>query len=197
MVLRSRNLMGFRVPLPACCRGPGSGKRAAEVAAHPRDCGVVGPFEHCGDDRVLPPRTQACHRARGRQGQALRVAAKGRPSLTAARHGGAVELRSGRKNGFAEIELKNPTIGKFCAKILWSRYVRALIGCTSRSVLRITGCQPQFACSGSQLQQKTGRQLCAHPRRLGGQFSWLILRKLLAANISGSSSGNGTKYAVI
>ena len=41
------------------------------------------------------------------QGQALRVAVKRRPSLTAARHDGAVEPRSGRKNGFAEVEQKN------------------------------------------------------------------------------------------
>ncbi len=56
---------------------------------------------------AFSPRDKACHRARGRQGQALRVAAKRRPSLTAARHGGAIELRSGRKNGFAEVEQKN------------------------------------------------------------------------------------------
>jgi hypothetical protein len=40
------------------------------------------------------------------------VAAKRRPSLTAARHGGAIELRSGRKNGFAEVEQKNAQFGK-------------------------------------------------------------------------------------
>ena len=53
-----------------------------------------------------PPR-RACRRARGRQGQALRVAAKWRPALTAARHDGAQKLRSGRKNGFVEVKQKN------------------------------------------------------------------------------------------
>ena len=49
--------------------------------------------------------TVACRRARGRQRQALRMAAKWRPSLTTARHDGAIELR--RRNGFAEVEQKN------------------------------------------------------------------------------------------
>jgi hypothetical protein len=62
-------------------------------------------------DGLLPPREKACHRARGRQGQALRVTAKRRPSLTAVRHGSAIELRSGRKNGFAEVEQKNAQFG--------------------------------------------------------------------------------------
>src|ERR1700752_3670934 len=52
-------------------------------------------------------RPAACRRARGPQGRALRVAAKLRPSLTAARHGNRLELRSGRKNGLAEVEQKN------------------------------------------------------------------------------------------
>ena len=42
---------------------------------------------------------------------------KRRPSLTAARHDGAVELRSGRKNGFAEVKQKNSFVGKSHADI--------------------------------------------------------------------------------
>ena len=34
-------------------------------------------------------------------------AAAWRPSLTAVRHGSSVRARSGQKNGFAEVELKN------------------------------------------------------------------------------------------
>ena len=45
------------------------------------------------------------------------MAAKRRPSLTAARHDGAVELRSGRKNGFAEVKQKNSFVGKSHANI--------------------------------------------------------------------------------
>ena len=83
--------MGFQLPLPKRCRVHGKRKREATS----------------GDDRLLPRRAKACHRAHGRQGQALRVAAKRRPSLTAVRHGSAIGLRSGRKNGFAEVEQKN------------------------------------------------------------------------------------------
>ena len=88
---RTRFLMGFPFPLPEYRREHGKRKREAE-----RSGGCL-----------LPPPRKACHRAHGRQGQALRVAAKRRPSLTAARHGSTIELRSGRKNGFAKIEQKN------------------------------------------------------------------------------------------
>jgi len=37
--------------------------------------------------------------------------------VAAARHDGAVELRSGRKNGFGEIEQKNAQAGKYYANI--------------------------------------------------------------------------------
>ena len=75
---RARYLMGFPLPLPDRCRGHRKRKREVNVIT------IV----------FCPPRL-ACRRAHGRQGQALRVAAKWRPSLTAARHGSAVELRSG------------------------------------------------------------------------------------------------------
>src|ERR1700689_2018203 len=52
---------------------------------------------------------------------------KTRPSLTATRHDGAVELRSGRKNGSAGVKQKNGGKSRFRAKILSSRYVRAAI----------------------------------------------------------------------
>ena len=68
-------------------------------------------------DGLLPPREKACHRGRGRQGQALRVAAKRRPSLTAVRHGSAIELRSGRKNGFAEGRTEKCTVRQFSSQL--------------------------------------------------------------------------------
>jgi hypothetical protein len=34
----------------------------------------------------------------------------GRPSLTATRHDGGIDLWSGRKNGFAEVEQKNASV---------------------------------------------------------------------------------------
>src|SRR6202795_1029474 len=52
---------------------------------------------------------------------------KARPSLTATRHDGAVELRSGRKNGSAGVKQKNGRESRFRAKILSSRYARAAI----------------------------------------------------------------------
>src|SRR6516162_3795024 len=52
---------------------------------------------------------------------------KARPSLTATRHDGAVELRSGRKNGSAGVKQKNGCESSFRAKILSSRYARAAI----------------------------------------------------------------------
>src|SRR6516225_4049483 len=52
---------------------------------------------------------------------------KARPSLTATRHDGAVELRSGRKNGSAGVKQKNGCESRFRAKILSSRYARAAI----------------------------------------------------------------------
>src|SRR6516162_6782678 len=52
---------------------------------------------------------------------------KARPSLTATRHDGAVELRSGRKNGSAGVKQKNGSESSFRAKILSSRYARAAI----------------------------------------------------------------------
>src|SRR6266705_3241501 len=52
---------------------------------------------------------------------------KARPSLTAARHDGAVELRSGRKNGSAGVKQKNGCESRFRAKILSSRYARVAI----------------------------------------------------------------------
>src|SRR3954469_9030322 len=45
---------------------------------------------------------------------------KARPSLTATRHDGAVELRSGRKNGSAGVKQKNGCESRFRAKILSS-----------------------------------------------------------------------------
>lgn len=44
-----------------------------------------------------------------------------RPSLTAARHGGGFDARSGRKNGFAEVEQKNASIGGGFCLFLFSR----------------------------------------------------------------------------
>src|SRR5271166_941437 len=64
-----------------------------------------------------PATAGACRRARGRQGQALRVAAKWRPSLTSARHGSGIVTWSGRKNGFAEVEPKNSSMVKPRANI--------------------------------------------------------------------------------
>ena len=52
---------------------------------------------------------------------------KARPSLTATRYDGAVELRSGRKNGSAGVKQKNGSESSFRAKILSSRYARAAI----------------------------------------------------------------------
>src|SRR6516164_3127424 len=52
---------------------------------------------------------------------------KARPSLTATRHDGAVELRSGRKNGSAGVKQKNGYGSRFRAKNLSSRYARAAI----------------------------------------------------------------------
>ena len=52
---------------------------------------------------------------------------KARPSLTATRHDGAVELRSGRKNGSGGVKQKNGCESRFRAKILSSRYARAAI----------------------------------------------------------------------
>ena len=45
------------------------------------------------------------------------MAAKRRPSLTAARHGGAIELRSGRKNGFAEGRTEKCTVQQFSCQL--------------------------------------------------------------------------------
>jgi hypothetical protein len=47
--------------------------------------------------------------------------------LTATRHDGAVELRSGRKNGSGGVKQKNGCESRFRAKILSSRYARAAI----------------------------------------------------------------------
>jgi hypothetical protein len=52
---------------------------------------------------------------------------KARPSLTATRPDGAVELRSGRKNGSAGVKQKNGCDSSFRAKILSSRYARVAI----------------------------------------------------------------------
>src|SRR6516162_3795023 len=52
---------------------------------------------------------------------------KARPSLTATRHDGAVELRSGRKNGSAGVKQKNGYGSRFRAKNLSSRYARVAI----------------------------------------------------------------------
>ena len=52
---------------------------------------------------------------------------KARPSLTATRYDGAVELRSGRKNGSAGVKQKNGSESSFRAKILSSRYARVAI----------------------------------------------------------------------
>ena len=52
---------------------------------------------------------------------------KVRPSLTGTRHDGAVELRSGRKNGSAGVKQKNGRYSKFHARISSSRYARATI----------------------------------------------------------------------
>ena len=52
---------------------------------------------------------------------------KVRPSLTATRHDGAVELRSGRKNSSAGVKQKNVRDGKFHARIWSSRYARVAI----------------------------------------------------------------------
>ena len=52
---------------------------------------------------------------------------KARPSLTATRYDGAVELRSGRKNGSAGVKQKNGYGSRFRAKNLSSRYARAAI----------------------------------------------------------------------
>jgi hypothetical protein len=71
----------------------------------------------CGKRRLLPRHGRACRRARGLQGQALRVAAEWRPSLTSARHGGGIVTWSGRKNGFAEVEPKNSSIRRSLATI--------------------------------------------------------------------------------
>jgi hypothetical protein len=67
---------------------------------------------------LAPPRSsEACHRARGRQGQAFGGAEEA-PSLTAARHDGARNLRSGRKNGSAGVEQKNEPQSNFDASFL-------------------------------------------------------------------------------
>src|ERR1700745_651839 len=52
---------------------------------------------------------------------------KARPSLTATRHDGAGQLRSGGKNGSAGVKQKNGYGSRFRAKILSSRYARAAI----------------------------------------------------------------------
>ena len=52
---------------------------------------------------------------------------KVRPSLTATRQDGAVELRSGRKNGPAGVKQKNGYGSRFRAKNLSSRYARVAI----------------------------------------------------------------------
>src|ERR1700748_3249994 len=49
------------------------------------------------------------------------------PSLAATRRDGAVELRSGRKNGSAGVKQKNGCESSFRAKILSSRYARVAI----------------------------------------------------------------------
>jgi hypothetical protein len=86
---------GFPLPLPDCCRGSRKRKwgRRSDAPA------IVTVFRPVARKPAIvlaavkdkpfgwPPRW--------------------RPSLTAARHDGATELRSGRKNGFAEVEQKN------------------------------------------------------------------------------------------
>ena len=52
------------------------------------------------------PFASACHRARGRQGQALRVGAEERPSLTAPARDGRDATRSGRKKASGGVEQK-------------------------------------------------------------------------------------------
>ena len=52
---------------------------------------------------------------------------KGRPALTATRHDGAGEPRSGRKNGSAGVKQKNEDISKLHARFFASRYVRGTI----------------------------------------------------------------------
>ena len=51
----------------------------------------------CRDDLSQPRHAEACHRARGRQGQAFGGAEEA-PSLTAAARDGDGNMRSGRKN---------------------------------------------------------------------------------------------------
>jgi hypothetical protein len=58
----------------------------------------INPQPSADSGRLQPRSAQACRRARARQGQALRVAAKTRPALTGPARGGCTNLRSGRKN---------------------------------------------------------------------------------------------------
>jgi putative transposase len=58
------------------------------------------------ESSAVAPFASACHRARGRQGQAPRGARKC-ASLTAPARDGATDVRPGRKNGFAGAEQKN------------------------------------------------------------------------------------------
>ena len=83
----SRVLMGSPLRFPTAIGGTGSGSGTGSSSAPPR-----GSLPPCS----RPSRTSP---SGGRK--------EWRPSLTAARHDGAVELRSGRKNGFAEVEQKN------------------------------------------------------------------------------------------
>jgi len=93
---KARFLMAFPLPLPKRCKG--HGKRKQEVP--------------CGDYRLLPRVTKPATVLAAIKDKPFGWPPSGRPSLTAARHGGAIEPRSGRKNGFAEVEQKNVVFGK-------------------------------------------------------------------------------------
>ena len=109
---------------PDLCRDCGNGNREAEMIAV------------CRGDETCSAATHGRLPLRDRQ-RAIVLAAvkdkpfgwprKARPSLTATRHDGAVELRSGRKNGSAGVQQKNGCESRFRAEILSSRYVRAAI----------------------------------------------------------------------
>jgi hypothetical protein len=64
------------------------------------------------DNRLLPRPAKAAAVLPAVEDKPFGVAAKRRPSLTAARHGSAIELGSGRKDGFAEVEQKNAQVGR-------------------------------------------------------------------------------------
>src|SRR5271165_216075 len=112
---KARFLMAFPLPLPKHCKG--HGKRKQE-----------GP---CGDYRLLPRVTKPATVLAAIKDKPFRWPPSGWPSLTAARHGGAIEPRSGRKNGppaygqtLADSRLQDSSISSKTAQAGGNRHLR-------------------------------------------------------------------------